>query len=461
MSARKATAPHEASRGTRWVLLICCLTVIFDGYDLIVYGTVVPSLLADKSWALTPADVGRIGSLALVGTLVGAMVVGTLTDLLGRRRTMIGCLVWFSVAMPLTALAPDPTVFGLLRFITGLGIGGVVPTAIALTAEYSPEGRRQLNNALMFSGYSIGGILAAVLALWLLPVVDFRVMFVIGAAPLVIVLPLAIRMLPESIAFLTAKGRHDEAAAYARRFGLTAYRPPAGPTSAPRPTAGPKRALGETARTIMGGRRLPMTLLLWAISIIGLLLVYGLNTWLPQFMRNAGYSAGSAFTFLLVFNVGAVAGVIIAGALADRLGEKLVIAGSFCIAAVAVLLFITKPPTALLLVIGAFAGFGSNTQTLVNAFIGGLYPPQSRATALGWALGVGRIGAIVGPAYGGYVLTQINAGSLSSHWSFYAFAIPAVLAAILTVLVPRNRATDRPETVDAHLPAERASATGD
>jgi AAHS family benzoate transporter-like MFS transporter len=113
--------------------------------------------------------------------------------------------------------------------------------------------------------------------------------------------------------------------------------------------------------------------------------------------------------------------------------------GSFCVAAIAVLLFITKPATVPLLIIGAFAGFGSNTQTLVNAFIGGLYPPQARATALGWALGVGRIGAIIGPTYGGYILTQINAGTLTSHWTFYAFAIPAVLAAVLTALVPRNR----------------------
>ncbi|MFD2473499.1 MFS transporter [Amycolatopsis silviterrae] len=457
MSARNVATGREGTRSTRWILLICCLTVVFDGYDLIVYGTVVPDLLVYRPWALTPADAGRIGSLALVGTLAGALIVGTLTDIVGRRRVMIGCLAWFSIAMPLTALAPNPEIFTLLRFVTGLGLGGVVPTAIALTAEYSPARRRQLNNALMFSGYSIGGVLAAVLALVLLPVGGFRMMFVVGAAPLVIVLPLAIRMLPESITFLTVKGRHEQAAAYARRFGLTGYDSLSAPAAASRPGTGAKRGLIETGRSIVGGHRLPMTLLLWAVSIIGLLLVYGLNTWLPQFMRDAGYSMGSALTFLLVFNIGAVAGVIIAGALADRVGEKLVIACSFCVAAVAVLLFITKPATAPLLLIGAFAGFGSNTQTLVNAFIGGLYPVQARATALGWALGVGRIGAIVGPAYGGYILTQVNAGSLASQWSFYAFAIPAVLAAILTALVPRNRSAGPHDTVTAHLPVGHPS----
>ncbi|MYU22690.1 aromatic acid/H+ symport family MFS transporter [Streptomyces sp. SID8352] len=460
MPAPRVTAKHSP----HWVLLICCLTVIFDGYDLIVYGTIVPDLLAHKEWDLTPAEVGHIGSVTLVGMLIGALGVGTITDVLGRRKVMIGCLVWFSVAMPVTALAPDPTVFMLLRFVTGLGLGGVVPTAIALTMEYSPEGRRQLNNSLMFSGYSVGGVLAALLALWLLPVAGFRAMFVVGVVPLFLVLPLALRMLPESIAYLTAKGRLDEAAMYARRFGVSGPGVPGagGETAAPAPAAsGRAGGVLDILRTLFGGRRLAMTLLVWAISIMGLLLVYGLNTWLPQFMRGAGYSMGSALTFLLVFNLGAVAGVIIAGALADKLGEKLVIACSFCLAAVAVCLFITKPSTVPLLMVGALAGFGSNTQTLVNAFIGGLYPPTARATALGWALGIGRIGGILGPTYGGYVLTKVETGSLGDNWVFYAFAVPAVLAAVLTALVPRRPWTPPPTAATGPpVPAARDIATG-
>lgn len=434
MSDPAILASPEAGRRARWVLAICCMTIIFDGYDLIVFGTVVPDLLAYKEWALTPAEVGHIGSLALFGMLIGALGVGTLTDVIGRRRVMLGCLVWFSIAMPLTALAPDPTTFGILRFVTGLGLGGVVPTAIALTMEYSPEHRRQLNNSLMFSGYSIGGVLAALTALWLLPIGGFRAMFVVGALPLIVVLPLAVKMLPESVAFLAAKGRHEDAAAQAERFGIPV------PESVVSGDAA-RRGLLDTVKTIVGGNRLVMSLMVWAISIIGLLLVYGLNTWLPQFMRNSGYSMGSALTFLLVFNIGAIVGVIIAGGLADRLGEKKVIAGAFCIAAIAVLLFLTEPATLPLLIIGAFAGFGSNSQTLVNAFVGGLYPPHARATALGWTLGVGRIGAIIGPTYGGWILTKVEAGDLATGWTFYAFAIPAVIAAALTLGVPRPRKT--------------------
>ncbi|QXJ20974.1 aromatic acid/H+ symport family MFS transporter [Actinomadura graeca] len=428
----------ERARGARRVLAICWATVVFDGYDLITYGTVVPSLLRHRAWDLTAAEVGRIGSLALAGMLVGALVVGTLTDLVGRRRIMLCCLVWFSVAMPLTGLAPDPWTFGLLRFVTGLGLGGVVPTAIALTIEYAPAARRQLYNALMFSGYSAGGVLAALTALVVLPSAGFRVMFFLGAAPLVLVVPAAYKLLPESVAYLAA-----------RRGAGTAAAPRAG---APFGTRG-----FESIRCLFSRRNLPKTLLFWLISLIGLLLVYGLNTWLPELMRDNGYSMGSSLTFLLVFNAGAVAGVIAAAALADRVGERAVVCGAFAVAAVSVLLFATRPSVAPLLALTAVAGFGANSQTMVNALVGGHYPPAARATALGWALAVGRIGAIIGPVFGGLVVTAVQDGVLGPNWHFYAFAIPAVIAAGLVLLVPRRRAVD---AVAVPMPHHRRASEG-
>ncbi|TVT10234.1 aromatic acid/H+ symport family MFS transporter [Amycolatopsis bartoniae] len=422
---------------------ICWATIVFDGYDLIAFGSVLPDLLRYRAWGLDAAEAGRIGSLALVGMLLGALVAGTVTDVLGRRRIMLSCLAWFSVAMPLTGLAPNPAVFGLLRFATGLGLGGVVPTAIALTIEYSPSARRQLHNALMYSGYSAGGVLAAVLALVVLPAGGFRMMFFLGAAPLVLILPLAYWLLPESVSFLVARGREEEARRYAARYRIEV--PGVAATAAERP-----RAL-ESIRLLFSRRYLRGTVVFWLISLIGLLLVYGLNTWLPEVMRRSGYSLGSSLVFLLVFNAGAVVGVIAAGALADRIGERLVVAGAFLVAAVSVLLLASRPPAGPLLVLTAVAGFGANTQTLVNAFVGGHYPPAARATALGWALAVGRIGGIIGPTYGGLLVTAVQNGTLGAGWSFYGFAIPAVVAAVAIPLVPRSRGADddRKERTDA------------
>ncbi|HYU83882.1 MAG TPA: MFS transporter, partial [Kribbellaceae bacterium] len=287
-----ASADGTRSRTGLWVVAICFVTIVFDGYDLIVYGAVVPSLLQHPTWHITPGEAGSIGSYALTGMVIGTLCVGALTDIVGRRKIMFASIVWFSLAMGATALAPSPELFGVLRFVTGLGLGGVVPTAIALTVEYAPAHRRNFNNALMFSGFSLGGVLAAVLAINLIPSHGFRTMFWIGMAPLVLVLPAAYRFLPESISFLRARGRMAEAHQLAARHGVVAEPAAAG------------RSRWSALQLLFGRRHLAATVLFGVASFFGLLLVYGLNTWLPQIMRQAGYPLGSSLRFLLVLNVG-------------------------------------------------------------------------------------------------------------------------------------------------------------
>jgi AAHS family benzoate transporter-like MFS transporter len=407
---------------------LCFLTIVFDGYDLIVYGSAVPSLLAEPSWQLGPAQAGAIGSYALMGMLIGALGAGALTDVVGRRRIMLAGITWFSVMMVACALAPDPGLLGLFRFLAGLGLGGVIPSAIALTVEYAPRGRRQLYNALMFVGYSVGGVLAALCALALAADHGWRPLMAIGAAPLVIVLPLAWRFLPESVGYLLAKGRDDEALVHARRYGvdLDAVREELSAAKSARATTGP--------RTLFRRGTLAATLLFGAASFCGLLLVYGLNTWLPQLMRQAGYPLGSALTFLLVLNVGAIVGGVLASLLADRFGPKPVTVSAFLLATVCLVVLSQRVDSAVLFAAVGVAGLGSvGTQILVNGYVAVHYPASVRATALGWALGVGRIGAIVGPLFGGWVL----ASGIGFEWNFYGFAVPAVAGALLIGLVPR------------------------
>lgn len=410
------------------MVALCFLTIVFDGYDLIVYGSAVPSLLAEPGWDLGPAEAGAIGSYALAGMLVGALTAGAITDAIGRRRTMLGGITLFSLLMLGCALAPDPTTLGALRFLAGLGLGGVIPSAVALTVEYAPPGRRQLYNALMFAGYSVGGVLAAVLALLFLADHGWRLLFAIGAAPLVIVLPLAWKFLPESVGFLLAKGRDNEAAMLAQRYGvdLDALRTERGAAAG---ASGP--------RALFRSGRISATLLFGAASFCALLLVYGLNTWLPQIMRQAGYPLGSALTFLLVLNLGAIVGGILASLLADRFGPKPVAVAAFLLAASCLLMLSQQVGTGLLMVAVAIAGLGSvGTQILINGFVAVHHPASIRATALGWTLGVGRIGAILGPLFGGWVL----AAGIGFEWNFYGFAVPALFGALFIALVPGLRA---------------------
>jgi AAHS family benzoate transporter-like MFS transporter len=421
---------HDRPRGRSaglWVVAICLVTIIFDGYDLIVYGTVVPALTAPGSeWHLSLAQAGALGSYALVGMVIGTLIAGALTDILGRRKIMLASITWFSVAMGLTAMAPNPEIFGLMRFVTGVGLGGVVPTAIALTVEYAPAHRRNFNNALMFSGFSIGGVLAAVLAINLLPTEGFRVLFWIGITPLFVVVPLAWKFLPESAAYLVARGRRSEADALAAKYGLTLAA-----------TGTAESGEKQTAlATLFSANRFVATVLFGAASFVGLLLVYGLNQWLPKIMTTAGYPLGSALKFLLVLNIGAVVGSLVVSMLADRWGSKAVTVAAFGSAAVSLSLLATKPGAGLLMLLIAVAGFGTvGTQILVNGYVATHYPASARATALGWSLGVGRIGAIVGPTYGAWLL----ASGEGLEWNFYGFAIPAVIGAVLIALVPAVR----------------------
>jgi len=446
-----ATTKTPQKRRGGLVLALCFFTIVFDGYDLVVFGATVPTLLAHPTWDIDPAQAGLIGSLALIGMLIGTLTVGALTDVLGRRKIMLFCIAWFSVCMLATAAAPNETVFAALRFLTGLGLGGVVPTCIALTVEYAPKSRRQIANALMFSGYSVGGVCAALLAIAALPDLDFRWLYAVGAVPLVTLLPIAYRYLPESIAFLANRRSPAEARATADRFGLV-YADIV--TEQPANAAGvvaDKPARQSSLRDLFSARWRRSTFLFAAANFCGLLLVYGLNTWLPQIMRGAGFELGSALAFLLVMNVGAIFGSIGASWVADRVGVKKVVTASFILACVSIFLISLNLPAALLFVLVAFAGLGSvGTQILVGGFCATHYPQRLSPTALGWSLGVGRIGAMTGPIIGGIIAST----ALSYQVNFYAFAAVAVVGAIVVSSVSTRTA----ETQGGTAAAEPAKA---
>lgn len=434
-------------RSTVGVFALCWAAIIFDGYDLIVYGTVIPSLLEEPGWNLSTSEAGRIGSWTLVGMLIGALTVGSLTDILGRRRIMIACIVFFSVMMGLCALATGPDMLAILRFLAGLGLGGVVPTASALTMEYARAERRHLTYALMFSGYPIGGVIASALALEVIPAAGWEPMFAIGVAPLLLVVPICLRFLPESPAFLISRGRHEEAETLIAAYGLE--RPSEQPGAEPEPSG------LSAVRSLFAPHNMTATLLFWGASFMGLLLIYGLNTWLPQIMREAGYDLGSALSFLLALNLGAVVGTAAAAWVADRRGLKLVTVGAFLAAMVSVGALAFEPSNTQIYALLAVAGVGTiGSQILVNAYVGSHYPARARATALGWSLGVGRLGAIVGPTLGGYLLES----NLGVDVNFWVFATAGLLGAILISLVPRQRGSTLAIDVPAPEPAGRARA---
>lgn len=435
------TSP-EHRRSVLWVVALATIAIVFDGYDLVVYGTVLPTLLDDPSQLgqLSPATAGALGSYALIGVMIGALVAGAIGDRVGRRRMMLANIVWFSIGMGATALATDLAAFGVLRFLTGIGIGGLVATAGAMVAEFAPSSKRNLFNAVVYSGVPAGGVLAAILAMLLAEHIGWRGLFWIGALPLVTLLPIAWLRMPESPQWLAARGRIDAAREISDRTGI-----PVGTTAVPTGTAhAPKVGFAALA-----SRRFAVpTLLLGSMSFVGLLLTYGLNTWLPQIMKTSGFDAKGSLSFLLVLNGGAIVGGLIAARFADRRGPQQVVATSFCLATFALIGLTFALPLPVLLVAVAVAGTGTiGTQVLIYGFVSNFYPTEARAAGVAWCAGFGRLGGIFGPVIGGLL---IGAG-ISSATAFYLFAGIALLGAAATMLVVTPKpAADPSVSLPAH-----------
>ena len=435
MTATLTPSPELEARRRRtvvWVVTLATVGLIFDGYDLVVYGTVVSTFLRDPSQIgeVTPAVAGALGSYALVGVLVGALLAGTVGDIIGRRKVMLAAYAWFSIGMAVTALMTTATGFGLLRFLTGLGVGALVATTGAIVSEYAPPGKKNLCNAITYSGVPLGSLMAALLAILLLELIGWRGMFWIGALPLVTLLPLAFVKMPESPSWLAARGRMDEARAISERTGV----PFSEAQPAPAGRGGRRERAGFAG--LFGREYWLPTVLLGLMSALGLVLVYSLNTWLPELMLRAGFNAKGSLSFLLVLNGGAVLGALAGSRVADRFGPKPVVAVCFLIGAVSIALLTLNVPLGVLLAIVAVVGLGtSGTQTLIYGFVANYYRTNVRGAGVAWCAGFGRLGGVGGPLLGGFLI----AAGLALSSIFYVLAGIALVGLLLTVFVPTAR----------------------
>lgn len=390
----ESSRPGLSKRATVIAVVVCWLLVVFDGYDLIVYGTVQTSLIQDTDWGLTRSTAGTLGSVAFAGMLVGALLAGRTADRWGRRNTILACTIVFSVFTVLCAFAPGPVLFGLFRFIAGLGLGGLMPSVAALAAELVPAKYRARIATLMLSGVPIGGTLAALLGIGLIPAFGWPSMFLVAVLAIAILLPLAWRYLPETLS------KESRLAAKTERIGFGSI--------------------------LKAPYLAPSTL--FALAVLATLFAwYGLGIWLPNLMQTAGRDLGSALTFAIALNLGAVGGSLIAAPLADRFGPLRVAAVTAACAATGLLLLLLNPPTGVVYLLLVIAGIGTHgTQCLILAAIANHYPERLRGTALGWALGIGRIGAVAAPQVGGLLL----AANLGVNSNYIAFALGAGVAAL-------------------------------
>lgn len=312
-----------------------------------------------------------------------------------------------------------------------------------MVSDYAPRGRAALTIGVLMTAHHAGGILSAYVAKWLIAPVGWRAAFWVCVLPLLFA-PVLARFLPESLSFLVAKGRTEEARALATRYDV----------ELPVAKSGKKSAADRwdaLANLFRGGEWL-QTLLYWCASFGGLLLVYGVATWLPTLMRTEGYALADALTFVVVFNVGGIVGMLIAGRAADRFGAPRISALWFALTAVGVYLLGVHLDQTLTMVIVFLTGvFLNSAQTMIYATVSLRSTPDNRATAVGWTSGMGRFGAVFGPWLGGQLLAAGN-----GDWGFTAFAITGVWstvfigAAALRSVKPGVRAGSGQELVGSH-----------
>ncbi|EPF5944610.1 MFS transporter, partial [Acinetobacter baumannii] len=423
---------HARLKPIHWrVILLSALIIIFDGYDLVIYGVALPKLM--QEWQIDTITAGFLGSVALFGMMFGAIIFGSLSDKLesygfSRKKLIVLCIIFFSGFTLSCSYATNPQSFGIFRFLAGLGLGGVMPNVIALMTEYAPKKLRATLVSLMFSGYAVGGMCSALLGIWLVPQFGWKIMFMMGGLPLLL-LPLIWYLLPESIDYLVRRKNTEEAfkilkqidnsLTYNNQMQISLHNENQAVSKSP-------------VKDLFAENRGSVTLLFWTSVFMALILVYALGNWLPKLMVEAGYDLSTSLVFLFALNIGGMLGAIFGGYLADRFNLAKVLCTLFASGAIALFLLSYSLPTFILYMCIAVAGAASiGGQILLLAYMSQYYSSNIRATGLGMALGVGRLGAILGPILCGWLLSL----SLPLTYNFIALAIPCMIAVISVSMI--------------------------
>lgn len=364
---------------------LCWAVLLLEGYDLVAFSALIPTLTARRELGFDTAGATMVATLTLVGVALGAGFVAPMADRVGRRAVILWSVLGFSGLTLALPWAGSVGAFAALRLTAGIALGAALPITITLMSEVVPDRHRTRSGTWTMTGYHVGAVLASLVALWLLP--RWKEVMLFGGAAGLVLLPLLYAALPAS-----TRGSRPRAAA------AELLRPP-------------------QRRT---------TLALWAASFMGLLLVYGLNSWLPKMMSQAGYPIARSVTLLLVLNVGAVLGLLVAGWVGDRHGVRMATIAWFGAAAVLLATLTIRWTNGLVLnsVVLVTGFFVFSAQVLLYAYVTHVHAREVRGTALGLVASVGRVGAIVGPLVTGWLVARGDA----VPWGFWFFAAVAVLA---------------------------------
>jgi MFS transporter, AAHS family, 4-hydroxybenzoate transporter len=421
------------------IALLCALCLVMDGFDAQAMGYVAPTVI--REWHIAKEALSPVFSASLLGMLAGSLIFSTLADKVGRRPVLVGATLQFSGCMMATGFAQSIETLIGWRFAAGLGLGAIMPNAMALAGEYSPRRIRVSLMMIVSCGYALGGVVGGLVSAALIPAFGWRSVFIAGGVVPVVIGVVMLVWLPESIQFLLSRGQNEAVRERVRRqlsrlvrdanaYDLTGDVRFATPSHAP----ASKLPFVDLFRDGRGR----VTLLLWLVNFANLLDMYFLSNWLPTVLREAGYSASMAVVAGSVLWGGGVLGTLFLGPLIDRFGFARVLGTIFVIAIVTIaaignpaVIGVTAAMLASVFLTGVAIIGG---QPGINALAATYYPTTLRSTGIGWSLGMGRFGSVIGPLLGGVLL--------HFDWSvqavFMAASIPAFVSLVSIIMIHRS-----------------------
>jgi AAHS family 4-hydroxybenzoate transporter-like MFS transporter len=408
------------------VTVLCGLVVFLDGFDTQAIGYVAPAII--KEFGVSRASLSPVFSASLIGLMLGALIGGPVADRFGRRPVLLAGVVFFGIMSLLTVMANSIGSLLVLRLLTGLGLGCVMPNAIALTSEYAPERIRSTAVMVMFSGFSLGAALGGLVAAVLIKDFGWRSVFITGG-----ILPLlgavaVWRLLPESVRFLVLNGGDKQ-----RIATIMQKINPAFIGKAVRFIADEHKEAKFPVRQLFADKRALLTTLLWLLFFMSLMDLYFLSNWLPTVINDAGIPISSAALITAMLQVGGTVGTLLLGRVLDKVSPFLALSGVYLLAAAFIFSvgYAGVSPTALMATIFGAGFFLVGGQIGANALAAKAYPTSMRATGVGWSLGIGRIGSVLGPVIGGILLSM----KMDMHHLFLIGAVPVFIAAIAALVI--------------------------
>lgn len=441
LDSSKSTGFHKLLLG------VCTFIIIFSGYELSVFGSIVPVVI--RQWGISPTEVGFIGSSAMFGMMFGAIVLSGMADRFGVKKMLIVSIFIFNFFIVMATFTDSGFMFGICRFMAGVGSGGATPIVISLLTEYSPKSSKAKMVAIAICGNQIGGMLAPFVAINVMPKFGWEPVLWFSILPLVLI-PVFIKIIPESARFLAKTNQTDKLNSILYKIDSDFKNTQEKIEKSMRGIPFDYKSTGKVSYSLLFNKKYFIgTVLITLIYVCGLLTINGVNIWLPQVMNQNGYALGSSLTFSIVLNLGTLIGTILWAVAVDKVGFKILmpviyVAGSvslFCMGIKANLIV-------LYLFVGLIGMFAFSAHSLMNSFTSQYYPGEIRTTGVGLANATGRVGGMLGPIVGGMLLTA----NVSITVWFLVFAIPGVVAALSMVLINvHKRYMKRKEVVRSNV----------